>query len=188
MLKLNKAGAVAIALLMAAGGSVAGGTAVFAAAPDDGTTPIVYDNRTILPDSNGQYGIIIPTGISFSDDSKTADASVEITGINGYDLDRDWSQLKVTASVASTNGYKLKSVPTDAGVDYKLKMDGNTDAFQSTMATPTAAQAITDTLGIGTGNKKKAAGTATLTGSAKEKGRYTDTLTYSFAENENTLK
>lgn len=190
MLKSKKytKGAVALASIMTMCVLMKGGTVIYATAPANGTTPVTYDNRTVLPDGNGQYGMIIPTAISFSDTSKTANADIEITGIEGYNLDTDWTTLQVAASVQSTNGYKLKHEAKE--VTYQLSMDKNTSVFDSTMADgkATAANAVTQTLGVGTGEVKKVSGTAILTGAAASKGTYTDTLTYSFKENKNTPK
>lgn len=184
--RTNKTGAMALAAVMAAGVFMTGGTAVHAAAPANGTTPVTYENRTVLPDGNAQYGVIIPTAVSFTDASKTANADLEITGIGGYDLDTNWTALQVTASVASTNGYKLKTGVKE--VDYKIKMNGNAGDFDSSLTTPTDAQEITTKLGVGGANVKKVTGTAELTGVASSKGSYSDTLTYSFVENTNTPK
>lgn len=151
-------------------------------APDDGTTPVVYDNRNVLPDKNGQYGMIIPTALTFTDDKQTADATVEITGINGYDLKEDWTNLEVKATVKSDNSYTLVG-PGDA-VAYELKMNGNAAKFEAN----TDAQEITKHFGVGGQTVTKEEGTATLTGKAKVKGQYKDTLTYSFEEVQNQLK
>ncbi|WP_062804722.1 hypothetical protein [Enterococcus pernyi] len=164
-----------------------GGTIVNAqtrTAPSDGTTPVTYDNRTVLPDGNAQYGMVIPTSISFSDDSKTADATLEIVGINGYYLDKDWTELGVTVKIASQNGYKLKKDSKE--VSYKLKMDNNDSDFDSGMD----EKEVTKKFGVGgsDGKVKKETGTATLTGKATEKGQYSDTLTYKFTETVNNQK
>lgn len=181
MLKSKSLATLALAGMMTVGGAMAGAAPVHAAAPSNGTTPVVYDNRNIIPDGNGQYGMIIPTAISFTDDNKTADASVEITGINGYNLDTDWTALDVTASVKSANSYTLTG-PGDP-VAYTVKMANNGSVFSGA-----AEQEITKHFGVGGETVKKEAGTATLTGKATVKGQYTDTLTYSFVENTNTLK
>ena len=162
---------------------LAGGTLVNAqtrAISESGTTPVTYDNRTVLPDDNAQYGVIIPTAISFTDDEKNADASLEIVGINGYNLDNDWTELNVTAKVKSTNGYTLNKEAKK--VPYKITMVGNDKSFES----GTEEKEITTRLGVGNNTSKKIPGTAELTGKATEKGQYSDTLTYTFIENTNT--
>ncbi|WP_300262553.1 hypothetical protein [Clostridium sp.] len=165
------------------GGLAAQAVPVFAAVPDNGTTPVTYDNRQVLPDDNAQYGMIIPTSISFTDAKKKADASVEITGINGYDLDKDWNELDVTATVASKNSYKLKD-EANHEVDYELKMEHNGDKFEANET----EQDVTMHFGVGVDKAKKEVGTATLTGKATVKGQYKDSLTYKFTENKNERK
>lgn len=164
---------------------LAGGTLVNAQtriAPSEEAIPVIYDNRNVLPDSNAQYGMVIPTAISFTDDRQTADASIEIVGMNGYELDTDWTDLEVTVSIASANGFKLLNQQNE--VNYKLDLNGQ--EFNST--TGTTATAITKTFGVGgqNGRVKEISGTASLDGKVTKKGQYTDTLTYSFTENSNT--
>ncbi|MGY3724202.1 hypothetical protein SAMN05421767_14611 [Granulicatella balaenopterae] len=183
----NKKAIVAMTIL---GGMVVQATPIFAAAQTSptntiksGTTPVTYDNRQVLPDGNGQYGMIIPTAISFTDKNTTANADVEITGINGYKLE-DWKELSVQASVQSKNEYKLKLNGNGTeSATYELKYGGET-AF-----TGASANQIKQKLGIGGhDNASKATGTATLKdkAGATKKGQYTDTLTYSFKELQNT--
>lgn len=175
-----------IALASAAtviGGMAAQTVPVFANPIQSGTTPVSYDNRQVLPDGNGQYGMIIPTAISFTDDKQTADAAIEITGINGYDLDKDWTALDVTAKVASQNSYKLKDGANNE-VAYQVKMNNNQGQFEANGN----EQEVTKHFGVGGTTVKKEDGTATLTGKATVKGQYKDTLTYTFTENTNILK
>lgn len=147
----------------------------------NGSTPVTYDNRNILPDNNAQYGMVIPTAISFSDNKKEADASVQIVGINGYDIDTDWTELDVTTKVKSQNSYKLKN-DNNKEVSYKLKMENNSAEFTAN----DQEQEISKHFGKGGDTFKEEEGTATLIGKATEKGQYTDTLTYTFTENTNT--
>ncbi|MGG5339782.1 hypothetical protein IGJ48_002484 [Enterococcus pernyi] len=167
--------------------TLTGGTIVNAQSKNiqgPGNTPVTYDNRNVLPDDNAQYGMVIPTAISFTDDSKVADASLEIVGINGYDLDTDWETLDVSVKVTSLNGYKLVK-DENKEVSYTLKMDGN----DSTFTADKNEQDVTKHFGVNAPNTvKKEKGTATLTGKATEKGQYLDTLTYTFTENTNTPK
>lgn len=178
----KKKGIIALASAVTVIGGMAAQTVpVFANTIKTGTTPVTYDNRQVLPDDNGQYGMIIPTAITFTDDKQTADAAIEITGINGYELDRDWTTLDVTAKVASANSYKLKSGVNE--VDYQVKMDS-----QNEFEANGNEQEVTKHFGVGGTTVKKEEGTATLKSKAKVKGNYKDTLTYTFKENVNTLK
>lgn len=189
--KMKKLSAVAMATMMLVGGAVS----VSAAdnAPADGKTPVTFDNRNTIPDGNGQYGMIIPTAITFENkEGATANADVEITGINGFNLDTDWTTLTVKTSVASANGFELlpeDTVGNTTKATYKLAY--GTDEFTSGKA----ANPITKTLGVGTPtaggdeNVKKVEGTATLVNkTGVKKDKYTDTLTYSFEEVENLPK
>lgn len=183
MLKSTKKPALYVLTgIMAMGGLMVSGTSVHAAAPISGDTPVVYDNRNAIPDGNAQYGMIIPTALTFTDDNKTADATVEITGMNGYDLEKDWNELEVKASVKSTNSYTLIG-PGDP-VTYELKMYNNLAKFESN----SNAQEITKHFGIGGDTVTKETGQAKLTGKATKKGQYKDTLTYSFEEKKNEKK
>lgn len=174
-------GTVAVLSMLLAGGTIA--NAQTYVAPSVGETPVTYDNRNVLPDGNGQYGMVIPTAISFTDDKKEADASLEIVGVNGYDLDNDWQELDVSVKIKSSNGYNLVK-DGDKNVSYTLKMDGNGSSFNAN----DQEQDITKHFGVSQGNGdivKKDTGVATLTGKAPEKGQYLDTLTYTFTENTN---
>lgn len=172
--------------VVALGMMLAGGTLVSAqtrTAPSNENIPVTYDNRNVLPDSNAQYGMVIPTAISFTDDKKTADASIEIVGMNGYELDTDWTELEVTAYITSKNGYKLLNNQKE--VNYKLNLNGQ----ELSSTTGTTKTEITKKFGVGqqnSGRIKRLDGTASLDGKATEKGQYEDTLTYSFTENNNT--
>lgn len=180
MINKKMMGTVAALGMMLAGGTMVNAQTRNIQGP--GNTPVTYDNRNVLPDDNAQYGMVIPTAISFSDDSKTADATLEIVGINGYDLDTDWQVLDVSVKVTSLNGYKLVKDVTKE-VSYTLKMDGNASEFTADKN----EQDITKHFGVnGNNTVKKENGTATLTGKATEKGQYSDTLTYTFTENTNT--
>lgn len=172
-----------------------------------GTTNVSYVNRNVIPDDNGEYGMIIPSAIVFKEAGETADASVEITGINGFDLDKDWSDLSVTATVKSNEGYVLKEQNSSKKAGYKMVMDvdGN-DSFDYDTEEPTNTDQLFDTdtegvtvgvpleknFGVGgsDGRVKVLKGQAKLTdiSQATVKGNYKDTLTYSFNENSNIKK
>ncbi len=185
--KNNKKRIVAMAGAMAMVGVMSAQSAtVFAANPiESGETPVIYDNRQVLPDGNGQYGMIIPTAIAFTDDSTTGNADVSITGINGYELS-DWKTLTVKASVASQNDYQLQLVG-DSSKYATYDLTYGTDNFASA-----GTHDITEKLGIdGAGtNKETVKGIATLKDktNATKKGQYKDTLTYTFNEEANELR
>lgn len=184
MLKSKAITSLALAgvMLMGAGSMVHAAPA--AATIDSGTTNVTYDNRKVLPDSNGMYGMVIPAGIAFTDGKTSMDADISIVGINGYDLS-EWSALDVTATVASANSYKLLMDGTNAdnGATYELQMTGNTAAFTA----DAKDQAVTEHLGRGDGTTETAKGTATLKTKATKKGLYKDVLTYKFTENKNSI-
>lgn len=165
-----------VSVLTAGGLVVSDASVVHAAAPSEKGVPVTYDNRTVLPDGNGQYGMIIPTSISFTDTNKTANADVEITGVGGYNLDVDWTTLDVLVKVKSDNSYKLTG--TGPNIDYQLKMTNNANEFEAN----DTAQEITKHFGVGGNAVKKETGEAKLTGKATVKGQYSDRLTYSFEE------
>lgn len=185
----------ALACAMTIVGGMATSVPVFANTIDQGTTPVTYDNREVLPDGNGEYGMIIPTAITFDDKKITSNADISITGINGWDL-TDWETLTVEANVQSENEYKLKLNGNDASkyAEYSLKYNGDqpisTNEGNSTSDVMTATK-INKTLGVGgSGNVEKVPGEATLGSKAKatEKGQYKDVLTYSFKEVANSKK
>ena len=187
MLKSKAITSLALAGVMLMGA----GSMVHAAEPTQATiksgeTNVIYDNRQTLPDSNGMYGMIIPAGISFTDDDYNSptgrDASVSIVGINGYDLS-EWTDLDVSAKVASKNSYSLNDESgSNNGATYELKMTGNDAAFTANAS----AQDITEHIGVGGALDDKAEGKATLTSRATKKGVYKDVLTYTFTENKNS--
>lgn len=183
----TKKGITAFAGAMMIAGAV--GTqmvSVSAAAPADGTTPVSYENRKVLPDDNGTYGMIIPTAIAFSDGKEEIkNVNVEITGINGFDLAKDWSHLEVKTTLSSANEFKLKF--NNSSADYSLTY-GN-DKFDKD--NNTTGGEITKHLGNLKGTLvEKVEGTANLTNktNAVEKGQYKDTLIYVFEEVFNVRK
>lgn len=178
----KKKGIIALASAMTVIGGMAAQTVpVFANTIQTGTTPVTYDNRQVLPDGNGQYGMIIPTAITFTDDNQTVNTAVEITGINGYDLS-DWTELDVKAKVSSVNSYNL--VDGANKVAYQVKMDNNNAEFGANAD----QQEVTKHFGVGGDTVTKEGATATLTGKAKVKGQYKDTLNFNFEEMKNILK
>ncbi|TKN17733.1 hypothetical protein DVW83_07835 [Enterococcus sp. VV15] len=181
MISKKMMGTMAVLGMMLAGGTLV--NAESRIAPTQKAIPVTYDNRNVLPDGNGQYGMVIPTAISFTDEEPSADASIEIIGINGFNLS-DWKKLSVTVKVKSANSYTLKNINNQT-VPYTLTMDGNNTAFESNAT----EQSVTKKFGIGIADvAQKVTGTAMLNGKGLEKGQYSDQLTYIFEENENELK
>lgn len=184
--KNNKKGIIAMAGAMAImGGMLAQATPAYAAAPAGGDTKVTYDNRQVLPDGNGEYGIIIPTAVAFTDETMSGNANLEITGIGGYDL-TDWETLTVKASVKSEKGYQLQ-------------LDGDTSKYATywltygddSFKTGTNVNDITTRLGVGSdGQQAVIEGTADLQDKSKAtvKGQYKDKLTYSFTQEANQKK
>lgn len=166
-----------------------------------GTTNVSYDNRNVIPDDSGQYGMIIPTAISFSNVGDTADATVAITGINGHEL-TDWSELGVSVKVKSNNTMSLK-LEEDDFADYQIVMDKSGDSSfdhdtaadsnqdqllnKSTEGIGTDGVDLAKTLGTGGSHVAEYKGQAKLMDvkNATVKGQYKDTLTYSFTETVN---
>lgn len=145
------------------------------------TTPVTYDNRdTVDVDGNGKWGVVIPTAITFTDENKTGvNADVEITGINGYDLDRDFASLEVQGTISSQNTFKLAGEGdiADSTVAYQYELGSKTyDAD--------AIDLNVDQMNLTT---KKLTGRAKLTEDAAKKGKYADTITFAF-NGESTLK
>lgn len=175
----------ALACAMTIVGGMATSVPVFASQNtiQSGETPVTYDNREVLPDNNGEYGMIIPTAITFDDTKMQANANVEITGINGFDL-KDWTTLTVQASVQSENGLKLSLNGIDHEKYATYELTYGTDKFDSTTH-GTSKNNITTKLGVGSeGQQKVVEGTADLKDKSKAtvKGEYKDVLTYSFEE------
>ena len=146
----------------------------------NGTTPVTYDNRNIVPSPDGKYGVAIPSGINFSSTKTQVDASIELVGINGIDLDETFTALDVSAKVASANGFELTNdEPTGVAGTYKLTY--GSDIFSS----GTSDNSITTTMNL---SAKKVNGVANLLTEPTKTGVSTDTLTYKFTENTYTLK
>lgn len=177
--KLKKSGALAMACAVAVTGVIATTAPAFAAEVGTGTTPVTYDNRKVIPEVDGQYGFIIPTAISFTQDTTEANADVEMIGINGYNLS-DWTTLEVGVKVTSAGTWTLQG-QGDAS--------GNSAKYTTTYAGFSAEQADITGLQL-TKDANKIEATANLgdTSLAKKKGQYTDTITYTFDETTNVLR
>lgn len=146
----------------------------FAAVPAfavEGTTPVTYDSRNIIVGVENEWGVIIPTAITFQElnDEKAADVTlVDLTGVTTefglFDED-----FEVDVKIASANGFQLKATGISAEGTYS--MDKVTDITLK----PTDAG-------------KTHAGKATLNVAPTVEGVYTDTLTYTFTPNGDALK
>ncbi len=188
--KNKKIRVMALAAVVAVGtmmGSVANvnaaSTPITADTPGTGETPVTYDTRNIVPDDNGQYGMVIPTSINFSDTSMEKEANLEIIGINGFELS-EWTELIVTGTVTSENGAKLLNGSNS--VSYKLDYAGNvmTDGSETVIGADTGYK-----FGVGgAAEGTTLAGKATLLEKGKVKGMYKDKLTYTFTEKANSMR
>jgi len=164
MRKLNKilAGTLAVAL------SVPVMTMPVFAAAGTGTTPVSYDNRNMIPDPDNpadpQWAVLVPSAIKFTDEQKTVDTTIELTGMNGKPLA---AGLSVDVTVASTNGYTLNNNDGSQKLAYELYSEG------------TLVTADADTVAKLSAADTKRPGNAVLKGTATSLGSYTDTLTYS---------
>ena len=143
------------------------------AAEKSGTTPVSYDNRNIVDvEGNGVWGVAIPTAITFTDDVQTAEADIELVGLNGYNLS-DFASLNVDGTVKSTNSYNMIGEGSASGsiatYGYELNSNGEFDADST-------AQPI-DQLNLGASKQE---GVATLKTKGTKKGQHKDTLTFTF--------
>jgi len=174
MFKVSKKGSLAAICAMMI---VVGMGATAYAAPiylDEAPVPVTYDNRNVIDvDENGQWGVVIPTAISFSQDVKEVEVEVEVVGINGYTL-ADFESLEVTAKVTSANGYVLNNSSAATGAEYELTLDDKT--FEGD-----GAAAFEKVLGVGDGLEAKATGEAMIKSEPSEKGQYADILTFEFS-------
>lgn len=156
-------GALAVAMV---GTMVA--TPVFAKEKSD-TTPVSYNNVKQIPDpenpDNPDWAVTIPSSITFTDDIKEVDASVELVSVNNASI-TGVSDVKV--SVRSQNGYKLelagKADPVAYTLQYDSVLSGSSDTEIASLS--------------GTPGSTKKEGTAKLVGTATQSGDHTDVLTY----------
>lgn len=163
----------ALACAMTIIGGMASAMPVHAAEyPQEGKTPVTYDNRNIVDsDGNGVWGVAIPTAITFTDEKQTADADIELIGLNGYSLE-DFKQLDVEGTVQSQNAYKMVGEGSASGSEasYSYQLKG------TTFTADTSEQEI-EQLNLAA---PKQDGTATLQEKGTKKGQYKDTLTFKF--------
>lgn len=180
-------------------------TSAFAADTDpnngDRTTEVTYDSRGIATEGDpdqAQWGVAVPSKVSFTDDSRNADVSVQLVGYNGYTMkdlsiqelkDTD-TDFKATVKVKSANSLKLVTADDSESVKYKLNY-GTTAADDITSET---ADIGTDTgvkltdLGIDKTDPdnfvgKSQKGTATLLQIGNKQATHTDTLTFMVSSN-----
>ncbi|MFV0382081.1 MAG: hypothetical protein ACK5KR_07675 [Breznakia sp.] len=180
MLKLESRKTKMLATAAVGFGLVLGtASSVRAADPTTADVPVTYDNRRIIPDANGQYGMVVPTTINFTDEKLTDKQNVEIIGINGY-VAEDWTTLKIKVEVASQNGWKLSG----NGVELPYELSYNTSVLSADNKVLGGSDYV---LGFAGANAASVEGTATLSEKATIKGQYTDKLTYTFTEQENNM-
>lgn len=162
----------ALACAMTIMGGIATSVPVHAA-EQTGKTPVSYDNRNIVDvEGNGVWGVAIPTAITFTDDKQTAEADIELVGLNGYDLS-DFASLDVDGTVKSENAYNMIGEGSAAGstASYGYELNGNGE-FNAD-----ATEQNIDQLNLGA---PKQEGTATLKEKGNKKGQHKDTLTFKF--------
>lgn len=140
------------------------------AAPGTGETPVAYDNRNDIPDPENpdtpEWAVTIPSAITFTDDNKVIDASVELVA-KGSSTTLPTDDISVT--VESLNNYKLKNGADE--ISYKLKYGGT-----EMSDTVTAVATLNDTAPTKSGQ-------AILgSESASARGTYSDTLTYTITK------
>lgn len=152
--------------VLAIGIIIPGLTGNIIAVTDTGTTPVTYDNRNEIPDPDSpitpEWAVTIPSTVSFSDDRKVIDTSVELISKNGGVLPTE----DVSVTVASTNNYKLKM--GSEAVSYKL-------IYTDTMDN----EGMTTVAKLNKENVKQEGKAVLGKDKASKLGEYTDTLTYS---------
>lgn len=150
------------------------------------TIAVTVVDKNVLPDGNGEYGIVIPKAITLTslEDNANADLRIIPLGDNKFE---DWERLKVQASVKSSNDFKLNLNGTDPNI---YAMYGLT--YGSDRLTGSGIHTLSQALEVRNGLVvvEKILGTAQLDNISKAttKGRYKDVLTYSFVEIENDKK
>lgn len=177
--KLKKTSAIAMVCAIAVTGVATLSATASAAESVTGSTPVTYDNRQVTPEINGMYGFIIPTGISFSQNNKQANADIEITGLAGHEL-TDWKDLQVAVTITSEGTWSLSGTGEAAGSSAKYTT--TYDGFKADTAAITGLKL--------TNSASKISATANLVdvSKAQKKGKYKDTINYSFEEIANKLK
>lgn len=165
----------------------------------DRTTEVTYDSRGIATEGDpdtAQWGVAVPSKVSFTDDSREADVSVQLVGYNGYtmkdlsiqELKGGETDFKATVNVKSANSLKLVTADDSESVKYKLNY-GTTAADDITSETADIVTGVKLTdLGIDKSTPdnfvgKSQKGTATLLQIGNEQATHTDTLTFMVSSN-----
>ncbi len=160
--------------------------------PSTGSATVFYTSEGSLPEfDTPQWGVKIPSGVSFSD----ADLNVEKTG-EQYDiqlvtvnpdgklLTEIYDNLTVKAEVDSKNGFQFTKdgEPDAMGVGgYSYKANGQL------VSKATGNQTIGD-MNLTTAEKMKITGGFTLEETLTEAGNYKDILTFTFTETASAFK
>ena len=151
-------------ILVAAMATAMLGTTVFAET-GTATTDVSYNNTNQITDPDNpedpQWAVEVPSSIVFTDDVKEVDATVKLVATDGGSIS-GVSNVEVT--VASANTYKLELSGGADPVDYTLTYSGQT--------------ANNGTVGSLSESTATISGKAVMTGTAKQAGDHTDTLTY----------
>lgn len=154
-------------ILVAAMATTMFATTAFAAEAE-GRTTVIYDNRKQITDpdhgNNPQWAVNIPSTIIFTDNDKEIATDVELTALNGSNIEATTVEVKVT----STKDYvmSLGADNTDDPVAYSL-------LYNDTVMSGEKAS-----VGSLTGDGATISGVARMTGTATKAGEHTDTLTY----------
>ncbi len=154
---------------------------------------VFYTSENIIPGpGDAKWGVKIPTGVSFTNDDKGVaktgpqyDIELVTLDANQKPLDQIYSTLKVSGTVKSENGYKFvkQGDPSKTAVgSYSYKAGNNKMNINDK-----ADQALPE-LNIDTKDHSKIVGEFTLLETLTEKGSFTDTLTFTFTQQEATPK
>lgn len=140
-------------------------------------TEVTFDT-TVQPGEPGWYGVVTPA-IAFSDANKADDLDASVKIVNADDQTTNYNGKKtVDVKVKSVNGFELKAGAKDA-VEYSItKKDGTAvtkDANEQDLGTVTGEAVAGDGNNVIDSKAK-------LVGTAKESGKYMDTLNYHFIE------
>ncbi|MCP1100864.1 hypothetical protein M2454_000072 [Aequitasia blattaphilus] len=167
--------------------TVLGTTGVYAA--EDKTvsdTTVTYNNQSVVPGDSGVWGIVIPTAVSFSDGAgEKQNFSVELVGVNGYELDDLHADLRVQVSATSQEGYKLSDGKGNTA-DYEVSYT-KTNSQQAITTGTSTAKSKTQVAELSKTTAKSDA-TATLKRKPTVKGAYKDKIKYSIAHTGSELK
>lgn len=148
---------------------------MFAAAPvfaadATGTTPVQYDSRNIIEGVENEWGVIIPTAITFTEEGQKKDAKVTLVDLSTAEGDfRLFNpDFKVEVDVKSANEFLLKSDEASISAKGTYKLDET--GFEVSVTAKTHE------------------GKAELLSAPSVEGVYKDTLTYTMTGVGNTFK